>query len=207
MYSWNKNILKSLGYQSNLSSLAVWKLESLLNQCELWSFNRHLSNSCSLPTLMASLAMPLSILKKILENLCAYFCNSSHLRFCPFLYSAHKTTLHQFPNDFNLYLLDSAKPPCSAWAPLLSFGTESISREKARMLIGFILFLPLRDHSTVLRTVISCMLSSFLVVYNARGESLLTWKCFQHGCRGKRSHGTLNWCKSFMNVKMTWLEF
>lgn len=138
--------------------------------CELWElFNQQCSNSCSLYVLVASYLYLCSLVfRKTFKRTPAHISTPSIYSFVLYCILPIGFQLHQFP------LLPSVPPEFNKITMfcLGSLYCASGHKKSGCSLFSFCFFFSLREHNTVLKTVISYMLSRFLAVYDVREISL-----------------------------------
>lgn len=172
---------EELGYQSDLSSLAGWNLKFSQIQIHVSSGNYSTDTSPIVVLCLSSwhltLSMQLSMLRKIFKRTPMQI--YATLPICGFIFCC------TLPIKFQLHHLPVLQSPCPRFSKttMLCLGSSPVLQGR-KCLQGegqdahcfhFVSFVSLRQHSPVLKAVISCRLSSFLVVYDVR-ESLLPLK-------------------------------
>lgn len=172
---------EELGYQSDLSSLAGWNLKFSQIQIHVSSGNYSTDTSPIVVLCLSSwhltLSTQLSMLRKTLKRTPMQI--YATLPICGFIFCC------TLPIKFQLHHLPVLQSPCPRFSKttMLCWGSSPVLQERKCLqaegqdahLFHFVSFVSLREHSPVLKAVISCRLSSFLVVYDVR-ESLLPLK-------------------------------
>lgn len=166
---------EELGYQPGLFTLAGWNLNSPKSVC-CWALAitqlttlQYLLFVCPHGILLYLCSF---VFQKVFKRTPVH--SSATLSICGFILCCIlpiEFQLHQLPLLQSVSEIQQNHHALLGFS-LLCFRTQNVSREKASMLIISFCFFSFREHNTVLKRVISCMLFRFLVVYDRREISL-----------------------------------